>query len=221
MNMANGLFALLPLLGLLALIKRVRDNWYPKSTETKLEERQRPSFQVPERKENIFRNEDNAKGFVWNELISLHRRNNWRYGIFESENYVDTQFSLSENLTVPYRYFLSDEELHFNVCVLNSYPQEHTTDLFVLAAHFNNLLNFGKVKIDVNDQTVYFSYQNELELYATSPGKIHEHIGRHFHISKDVYWAFERYLTEGEEPAVIIGELVNNLKSRQENNTQN
>jgi hypothetical protein len=219
--MANGLFALLPLLGLLALIKRVRDYWANTTTETKLEETRTPSFQIPDKIGGIILDEEQQKERVWNELNRLHKENNWRCGVFETDQNVDTLFQIEENQEASYRYRIDKGELHFNVGVLYSYPTECTTDLFVLASHFNNLLSFGKVVVEVHRRNVYFSYQNELSLYAVYPEKIDHHISRHFHISRDVYWAFQKYLSEREEPVIIISEALNRQENRQENTENN
>ena len=130
---------------------------------------------------------------------------------------METTFAISEEMQTTYRYLIYEQNLHFDVRVIDSFPTEITTDLFVLASHFNNLLMFGKVVVNVNRSNVLFSYQNEVSLYSVFPEKIDHHISRHFHISRDVYWAFQKYLTEREEPVIIIGELLNMQRMRQEN----
>jgi hypothetical protein len=219
--MANGLYALLPLLGILAIIKRVRDNREMKSSELKLEETRTPTFPLPEKIGGIILNEEQQKERVWNELNRLHKENNWRCGVFETDQNVDTLFQIEENQEASYRYRIDKGELHFNVGVLYSFPTECTTDLFVLAAHFNNLLSFGKVVVEVHRRNVYFSYQNELSFYAVYPEKIDHHISQHFHISRDVYWAFQKYLSEREEPVIIISQALNRQEKRQENRENN
>lgn len=215
--MENGFYILLSLLGILSLIKRQRDNRYTKSSKKNLEETRPPSFQIPEKIGGVILDETQQLECVWNELIKLHKESNWRFGIYESENYVETTFTISEETPTSYRYLLYEQNLHFDVRVIDSFPTESTTDLFVLASHFNNLLMFGKVVVDVNRCNVLFSYQNEVSFYSVFPEKIDQHISRHFHISRDVYWAFQRYLTEREEPVIIIGELLNMQRMRQEN----
>jgi hypothetical protein len=215
--MENGAYALLPLLGVLALISRVRENRRKKKSESKLEEIRTPSFQIPEKIGGVILDESKQMECVWNELIKIHQESNWRFGIYESENYVETTFAISEEMQTTYRYLIYEQNLHFDVRVIDSFPTELTTDLFVLASHFNNLLMFGKVVVDVNRCNVLFSYQNEISFYSVFPEKIDHHISRHFHISRDVYWAFQKYLTEREEPVIIIGELLNLQRMRQEN----
>jgi hypothetical protein len=215
--MENGAYALLPLLGVLALISRVRENRRKNKSESKLEEIRTPSFQIPEKIGGVILDETQQLECVWNELIKVHKESNWRFGIYESENYVETTFAISEEMQTTYRYLIYEQNLHFDVRVLDSFTTDLTTDLFVLASHFNNLLMFGKVVVDVNRGNVLFSYQNEVSLYSVFPEKIDHHISRHFHISRDVYWAFQKYLTEREEPVIIIGELLNMQRMRQEN----
>jgi hypothetical protein len=169
----------------------------------------------------FLRKPDKQEKFVWNELTQLHKVNSWRHGVYETEKYVESTFTLAENKDGFYRYLLLDNELHFDVCVINNFPPEMTTDLFVLASHFNNLLKFGKVVIDIPHRTVTFSYQNEVSFYAVYPKKIEEHLSRHFFITRDVYWAFDKFLQEREEPAIIIGELLNIQKNRGEKSEGN
>jgi hypothetical protein len=215
--MENGLYAILPLLGALAWIKRVRDNREMKSSKTKIEEPRPPSFPLPDQIHAIFRDDLQHQACVWDELTRLHRNRNWRFGVFESENYVEAIFHISEDTDEFYRYLLYDQQLHFDVRVLHSFPPEITTDLFVLAAHFNNLLTFGKVVVDVNRNNVAFNFNNELQLYSVFPEKIELDLSRHYQISKDVYWAFQKFVSEREEPVIIIGELLNMHKVRREN----
>lgn len=219
--MANGLYALLPLLGILALIKRVRDNREMKSSKTKIEEPRPPSFPLPDQIHAMFRDDAQHQACVWDELTRLHRNRNWRFSVFESENYVESIFHITEDTDEFYRYLLYDQQLHFDVRVLHSFPQEITTDLFVLAAHFNNLLTFGKVILDVNRNNVVFNFHNELKLYSVFPEKIEPDLSHHYQISKDVYWAFQKFVSEREEPVIIISEALNRQEKRQENRENN
>lgn len=215
--MENRIFGLLALLSLLAFIKRVKDAWFTKTTETKFEETRPPSFELPEKIDEIHLDEEQCKERVWNALNRLHKVANWRCGVFETEQYIDTYFHIEDNRDAIYRYRIDQGELHFNVVILFSFPVEVTTDLFVLAAHFNNLVTLGKVVVDVNKQNVIFSYQNDLSLYAVFPDRIETHISRHFYISRDVNWAFQKYLLDREEPVMIISELLNRKDKQQEN----
>ena len=218
--MENSIFGLLALLSLLAFINRVKDAWFSKPTESKLEETRPPSFELPEKIDGIHLDEEQREVRVWNALNRLHKVNNWRCGVFETEQYIDTYFHIEDNRDAIYRYRIDQGELHFNVVILFSFPVEVTTDLFVLAAHFNNLVTLGKVVVDVNKQNVIFSYQNDLSLYAVYPDRIETHISRHFYISRDVNWAFQKYLLDREEPVMIISELLNK-KDKQEENSEN
>lgn len=212
--MENRIFGLLALLSLLAFIKRVKDAWFTKTTETKFEDTRPPSFELPEHTDPLLRNAEQHKDYVWEELIRLHKRRNWRFGIYENQQYLESTFHISENTDALYHYLVLDQHLHFDVNVLDSFPTERTSDLFILAAHFNNLLTFGKVIVDVNHNIVYFKFQNELSFYSVFPQKIELDLSRHFHISKDVYWAFQKYVSEGDEPVMIISELMEMQKMR-------
>jgi hypothetical protein len=216
--MDDSAYALLPLLGILAFISNIRNKRRQQTIEKKekeakmkeytRKEARRPSFEIPEQTGAIYRDTLQQEASVWKHLIRLNKQNNWRYGAFESEKYVESIFPLSEHQVAYFRYAMSEGELHFNVVVQAKFPKELATDLFVLAAHLNNLLIFGKVIVNVPLNIVLFSYQNELALYDIYPRKLEEHLQRHHRISKDVYWAFQKYMDEGEEPAFIIADLI-------------
>ena len=192
----------------------------PKKNKTDEMKKEAPSLNKPKiffkKLSAFFRKPNKQEKFVWDELILLHKVNSWRHGVYETEKYVESTFTLAENKDGFYRYLLHDKELHFDVNVTQAFPVEMTTDLFVLASHFNNLLTFGKVVVNVQHRTVTFSYSNDISFYAVYPEKIEEHLSRHFYITRDVHWAFEKYLQEREEPAIIIGELLNIQKNRGE-----
>lgn len=87
---------------------------------------------------------------VWKELKSLHTNADWRHGIYEKEKFIETVFELGKDQGTSFYYLIYDGSYHCRVKILEDYPTELTTDLFILAAHFNNLLNNGVVIVNVN-----------------------------------------------------------------------
>jgi len=45
-------------------------------------------------------------------------------------------------------------------------------------------------------------------------GELYDQLIRHQNISKDIYWAFEKLINENEAPAIIISDLINKNKER-------
>jgi hypothetical protein len=145
--------------------------------------------------------------FVWKELIKLHKIANWHHGLFMTDKYIETVFEIAENKTTRFFYMLYEGSFHCRVKIIEDFPIEVTTDLFILATHFNNLLNQGIVIVNVENRYVEYHVKSDLIVHVIYPGEIHSQIVRHHKISKDVFWAFNKLLVENEEPALIIADL--------------
>lgn len=87
------------------------------------------------------------------------------------------------------------------------------TDIFVLAAHFNNLLNIGTVVINVKGGYVEYCQKRELLIPLLYTGDIYQQMVRHYNVTKDIYSAFNRLVEEQEAPAIIIADLLKNNSS--------
>jgi len=79
--------------------------------------------------------------------------------------------------------------------------------LFILAAHFNNLLNNGTVKVNTEDLFVEYMVKRDVLIPLLYPEEIHHQIVRHHYTSNDIYWAFKKLVEENEAPAIIIADL--------------
>ena len=152
---------------------------------------------------------------VWNKLIKLHKKKSWSYGIYEIANYVETVFELMPNIQVAYYYMIYQGSFHCRVKVLQEYRPELATDLFILASHFNNLLNNGVVVVNPESRYVEYHVKSSILLHLLFPGEIESQILRHYYTSKDVYWAFAKLVNDNEVPAMIIADLMR-TKSKEE-----
>ena len=145
---------------------------------------------------------------VWKELKKLHADADWKHGIYEKERYIETIFELGKEKGGAFYYMIYDESFHCRVKILEDYPKELTTDFFILAAHFNNLLNNGVVIVNVNSQYVEYHQKRDLLIPLLYNGEIHVQLKRHYNTSKDIYSAFQRLVIEQEAPAIIIADLL-------------
>jgi len=102
---------------------------------------------------------------------------------------------------------------HCRVRIIEDFPVEITTELFVLTTHFNNLLNYGVVMVNVENRYIEYQLKSDFTVHVIFPGEIHDQLIRHYKISKDIFWAFNKLIEESEEPAIIIADL---LKRREE-----
>ena len=151
---------------------------------------------------------------VWNELIKLHRKENWNFGLYENERYIRTTFKDNNN-ELEFNYQVTDEKLILRAIIAVGFSEENITDIMILSSHLNNLLTFGMVRVNIDDNYVEFIYHGDLLTYMLYPVVIHSNIGRHFRITSDCYWAFSHMLNSGEEPVFVISEL---LKRNEEQN---
>lgn len=145
---------------------------------------------------------------VWCSLKSIHKNVDWKYGVFENEKYIETCFEIAPGVLRNYYYMIYDGYFHCRVKILDDYPADRTTDLFILATHFNNLLNQGTVAINVKGGYVEYQIKTELILHIIYPGELRAQIMRHYNVSKDIFWAFNKLMIDYEEPAIIIADLL-------------
>jgi len=155
---------------------------------------------------------------VWRELKKLHAVSNWKSGVYEKEKYIESVFEIANQKAGAFFYMIYDGCFHCRVKILEDFPADFTTDLFILAAHFNNLLNNGVVIVNVNSQYVEYHQKRDLLIPLLYNGEIHEQLIRHYNTSKDIYSAFQRLIVEQEAPAIIIADLLKQNESDSEKN---
>jgi hypothetical protein len=154
---------------------------------------------------------------VWNELKKLHSNAEWKSGVYEKEKYIETVFEISNEKNSLFYYMIYDGCFHCRVKILEDFSSDLTSDLFILASHFNNLLNNGVVVINVNSQFVEYHQKSDLLIPLLYNGEIHGQLIRHYKTSKNIYSAFQRLVVEQEAPAIIIADLLKENKNSDEN----
>jgi len=162
-------------------------------------------------------NHSKQENFVWNDLKKLYSGSNWKYGIYEKEKYIEAVFGIGNEKGRRFFYLINNDYFHCTVNILENFPVELTTDLFILAAHFNNLLNNGVVTINIEKQAVEYSTKSHILIPLLYNGEIYNDLLRHYNASKDIYWAFQKLIDENEAPAIIIADLLKKLKEEEQN----
>lgn len=156
---------------------------------------------------------------VWEDLKKLHSNAEWKSGIYEKEKYVETIFEISKGKAESFYYMIYNGCYHCRVKILEDFHPDLTTDLFVLATHFNNLLNNGVVVVNVDRQYIEYHLKMDLLIPLLYKGESYELLIQHFNTAKDIYSAFQRLVHEQEAPAIIIADLLkSNKKSAGEAN---
>jgi hypothetical protein len=149
---------------------------------------------------------------VWKELKKVHSDAEYQSGIYEKEKFIESSFEISKEKSCSFFYMIYDGCFHCRVKILVGFHFDLTTDLFILAAHFNNLLNNGVVIVNVNSQYVEYHQKRDLLIPLLYTDEIHGQLVRHYNTSKDIYSAFQRLVIEQEAPAIIIADLLKQNK---------
>lgn len=148
-------------------------------------------------------NYNKQEAIVWQELKKLHIEADWKHGVFENEKYIETIFELGKEKGGAFYYMIHEGMFHCRVKILENYPSDLTTEIFILAAHFNNLLKDGVVTVDVQNSYVGYSLKRNILIPLLYSGMIHNEVVRHYNVSQDIYSAFQRLIIENEAPAII------------------
>jgi hypothetical protein len=148
------------------------------------------------------------KELVWKELKKLHADSDWKHGVYEKEKYIETIFELDAEKLAAFYYMIYDGRFHCLVKILKDYPTECTTDLFILAQHFNNLVDNGVLIVNAENRYVEYHQKRDWLISLLYTNETYGQIIQHYNASKDIYRAFQRLIYEREEPVIIIADLL-------------
>jgi hypothetical protein len=150
--------------------------------------------------------------YVWKELLKYHKNGNWKHGQYE--NYVECDFTVDDHNSLRFIYEVEEIDLTFRSFILVDFDEEISTQLLILAAHFNNLLPFGIVQVNLKHHYVEFSYTRDLLVYSLYPTTINDDTLRHYNLTKNIYWAFSELVSSNDEPVFIFSELLRRMKEK-------
>ena len=136
------------------------------------------------------------EALVWRELKKLHTDTDWQHGVYEKEKCIETIFELGKEQGGVFYYMIHEGSFHCRVKILEHYPSELTTDLFILAAHFNNLLNNGVVIVNVHNRYVEYHQKRDLLIPLLYTNETYGQLIRHYNTSKDIYSALKRLIID-------------------------
>jgi hypothetical protein len=145
---------------------------------------------------------------VWEELIKMHKNENWHFGQFDNEKYIVTTFNLKDEKEQKFRYEVTQNSLKYHTFILDSFDEHKTIDIMVLASHLNSSLNFGKVSVNTKFNCVEFVHFGDLVTYMLFPGEIRSDLRLHYEITLDCFWAFSNLIETGDDPVFVFSELM-------------
>jgi len=153
-------------------------------------------------------NEKKSSDVVWKELVALHKTSGWNYGQFDKENRIECSFKVDEINSIDFNYVVSYDKLIFRAIILTSFDEDRTNDVLVLASHFNGLMRFGVVKVNIEYNYVEYVYYGDLFMYSIFPGEIDSDMSTHFNYTKDCFWSFTNLIETGDDPVFVFSELM-------------
>lgn len=148
------------------------------------------------------------ESILWGYLKQYHTQEKFHSGIFEQQKRIELVFTLAEGVDARFVHRVFSGKMQYWGRALESFDPDLTTDMFVLATHFNNLLRAGKVIVDPDGYYVDYSLEADYATNLLYPGEIVNDVHIHFRTTRDVHWAFQKLNAEREEPAIIIADLM-------------
>jgi len=162
-------------------------------------------------------NYNRQEELVWNDLKEYHKIQEYNSGVFEKEKTIESEFPILEEKFLKFTYFTQNGKLHFTSLILNKYDPDIASEVFILATHFNNILNEGSVIVHPNHLCVQFVLKTSYIANIVYPADKHRYTKMHYDSSIDVFWAFVKLVTEKEDPAIIIADLMRMKEELKEN----
>ena len=146
---------------------------------------------------------------LWEKLKAFLEFKKYRFGAFEREKTCEVQLEIIESYFKTYYYSIDENELHLRVQLVEEYPVEQATDIFVLASHLNNILRVGKVKINVKYNYVEYHISKNNLLFLLDEKELVAFISSHYSVSQTLFFAYYQLINQGIPPVEIISELLN------------
>ena len=146
---------------------------------------------------------------LWEKLKAFLEFKKYRFGAFEREKTCEVQLEIIESYFKTNYYSIDENELHLRVQLVEEYPVEQATDIFVLASHLNNILRVGKVKINVKYNYVEYHISKNNLLFLLDEKQLVAFISSHYSVSQTLFFAYYQLINQGIPPVEIISDLLN------------
>ena len=161
-----------------------------------------------------------ASRFVWQELLDYHKNGSWNFGQFDHEKNIRCLFTVSDHQSLDFNYTVEQHTLTFSSILLSSFDEERTNDIMVLASHFNNMLNYGVVRVSLHYNYVELVLSGDLLLFSLYPSRIKNYTDMHYGLTKDCHWAFGTMMATGDDPVFVFSELLRSKENTTTNDSQ-
>lgn len=157
----------------------------------------------------ILSSEERQSRLFWKMLKNHLTESELVFGAYERERTLHVDLEVAENTTLKFEYFVHKARF-FLICRFLKYDApEDASEIFILAQHMNNLIGHdGTLRVETDEQVCSLVFNVDFRPILLGFSGIRELIIRHHSIAVDARNAFLRLMIEGEEPAIIIADLL-------------
>ena len=160
---------------------------------------------------------------VWLSLKRYYEQSGCNYGTYESMKFIETTYAINEKHQIykKFQYHVDEKAdlLKSLVWISEGFDSEKAKDILILSSHLNTLMHAGLVRVDTKNCTISMEMGISLLVPYLYEDEIHTLCVKHFNLSKDIVWAFNRLLIFDEDPVFIIVDLMKKV-DKQQNKTQ-
>ena len=169
------------------------------------------------------RNVHNRVSAVWLALKKHYEQSGCNYGTYESMRFIETTYTINEKHQIykKFQYHVDEKSdlLKSIVWISEGFDSDKVKNILILSSHLNTLMNAGLVRVDTKNCTISMEIAIPLLVPYLYEDEIYHLCGKHFNLSKDIVWAFNRLLIFDEDPVFIIIDLMKKVDAQQ-NKTQ-
>lgn len=151
---------------------------------------------------------------VWKQLIALFDENKWNYTRNDRKKHLNLNFNVSDGVVHMFRFDFEGPFLRMYTLVLDQFDESQSTDVMILASHFNTWMRYGKMSANISHGLVEIRHELMLAEVILNPHCIRFFMDQQANLFKDSHEAFAKMLETGEDPVFIIAEILENRRSR-------
>ena len=160
---------------------------------------------------------------VWLSLKRYYEQSGCNYGTYESMKFIETTYAINEKHQIykKFQYHVDEKAdlLKSLVWISEGFDSDKAKNILILSSHLNTFMSTGLIRVDTKNCTISMEMGISLLVPYLYEEEIHTLCVKHFNLSKDIVWAFNRLLMFDEDPVFIIVDLMKKV-DKQQNKTQ-
>ncbi len=165
------------------------------------------------------RNVHNRVSAVWLALKKHYEQSGCNYGTYESMRFIETTYTINEKHQIykKFQYHVDEKSdlLKSIVWISEGFDSDKVKNILILSSHLNTLMNAGLVRVDTKNCTISMEMAIPLLVPYLYENEISNLCGKHFNLSRDIVWAYNRLLICDDNPVFIISDLMKKVEKQQ------